>query len=122
MHFASLAMGMYGLLAAGNFLFAADASGAWESHHSFDIDGNLLQSVEWRNTGSQYVWNPLTNRIYHHRDGTSPNDIEWTELDPSTGLFVAQGDSPYHGDTLVVLPRFNNMHRVGRNISVTGSS
>ena len=101
-HFVSLASGMFGLLAAGDYLFAADASGAWESHHSFDVNGALIDSEEWRNTGAQYAWNSVTNRIYHQRDGTSPNDIEWTELDQSTGTFGADGDSPYHSGTLIV--------------------
>jgi hypothetical protein len=100
-HFANLAIGMHGLLAAGNYLFAADASGAWGTHYSLDINGVIVDSKEWSHTGTQYVWNSVTNRVYHHLDGISPNDIEWTELNQSTGLFGAQGDSPYHGDTLI---------------------
>lgn len=102
-HFTSMVGPVLGLLAAGEFLFAADQAGAWESHYSFRSDGTLADSEEWRDTSSQYVWNPVTNRVYHHRDGTSPNDVEWTELDPVTGIFGLNGDSPYHGDTISLL-------------------
>ena len=59
-HFASLASGIEGLLAAGDYLFAADFSGAGSSHHSFDMNGTLIDSEEWRETAAQYAWNSLT--------------------------------------------------------------
>lgn len=102
-HFTTLASKVLGLAIAGDFLFAADNSGAWNTHYTFNKAGKMLDSVDWRNTSHEYVWNPLTQRIYHFRNGTSPNDIEWTEIDSNTGVFGDDGDSPYHGGTLKIL-------------------
>ncbi|MGJ3257956.1 MAG: thrombospondin type 3 repeat-containing protein [Alcanivorax sp.] len=102
--FTALAQPVSGLLAAGDFVFAADASGAWQRHYSFDINGSAADSVEWRKSGREYVWNADAQRIYHFRDGSSPNDIEWIELDQGSGMFGAHGDSPYHGDYPITYP------------------
>lgn len=97
--FVNLPQAVLGLKSAGSFLFAADISGAWNRHYSFNSVGTLIDSAEWRNVSSEYLWNPETERIYHFRDGMSPNDIEWAELLQETGTFGADGDSPYHGDS-----------------------
>ncbi|MEN0037346.1 MAG: thrombospondin type 3 repeat-containing protein [Cellvibrio sp.] len=99
-HFSSLPSQTQGLLATGNFLFAVDNSGAWATHYSFAADGRIVDSKDWAYIGREYVWNPVTHRVYSHRDDTSPNDIVWRELNTETGMFVDSGDSPYHGDTL----------------------
>jgi hypothetical protein len=99
-HFLSLALGVKGLLASGDYLFAADSSGAWNTHYLIDSSGTVTSSEDWRKTAQQYIYSALTNRIYHFRDGTSPNDIEWTEFDPDSGILGNKGDSPYHGSTL----------------------
>jgi len=99
-HFVNLATGVRGLLTAGDYLFAADALRSQSSRHSFDVNGTLIDSKEWRETGTQYAWNPLTNRIYHTRDRSYPNDIRWTELDQATGNFGLNSRYPYHSDTL----------------------
>ncbi|HWV14356.1 MAG TPA: thrombospondin type 3 repeat-containing protein, partial [Cellvibrio sp.] len=101
-HFLTLATGVQGLLATGNYLFAADSSGAWSSQYIINDAGAIISSADWKNTSAQYVWSPVTNRVYHMRDGTSPNDIEWTEINPTTGTLDGEGDSPYHGDTLII--------------------
>lgn len=101
-HFTTLASSVLGLAAAGDFLFAADSSGAWNTHYTFNKEGEILDSVDWRHVADEYVWNSLTQRIYHFRNGTSPNDIEWTEINVDTGKFGDDGDSPYHGDTIKV--------------------
>jgi Thrombospondin type 3 repeat len=98
----TLPTSLEGLQTVGDYLFAADGSGAWNTHYLIDRFGTISDSVDWRNTGSQYLYNPTRSRIYHHRDFISPNDIEWTEFDPETGMWGADGDSPYHGDTLQV--------------------
>jgi hypothetical protein len=100
-HFTSLPTRVSGLIAAGNYLFAADQSGAWATHYSFSASGTKLSSFEWSYLGHEYAWNPITKRIYSHRDDTSPNDLVWRELDPDTGLLGDDSDSPYHGDTLI---------------------
>jgi|GEM_PF-1129154 len=98
-HFANLSTSIRGLLAAGNFLFAVD--GTWATHYSFSANGSSVASGNWTYAGSEYVWNSFTQRVYFHRDNTSPNDIVWRELNATTGAFVAEGESPYHGDTLI---------------------
>ncbi len=99
-HFVNLPSKTRGLLAFDNYLFAVDGSGAWATHYSFAENGTLIDSKEWAYIGGEYVWNPVTHRIYNHRDDTSPNDIVWREVDLQTGKFVGTGDSPYHGDVI----------------------
>ncbi|TLU64259.1 hypothetical protein FE810_11660 [Thalassotalea litorea] len=101
-HFTTLATGVRGLISAGNYLFAADGSGAWNTHYTFDQSGTIVSSDDWRNTSSTYLFNDNTNRVYHYRDGTSPNDLEWAGIAPETGLLDGHGDSPYHGGDLRV--------------------
>ncbi|HSC69672.1 MAG TPA: hypothetical protein VLC79_18405, partial [Cellvibrio sp.] len=100
-HFANLPTGTLGLLATGNYVFAVDGSGAWATHYTFDINGTIVASEDWSYVGREYVWNPLAHRVYLHRDDTSPNDIVWREINPNDGTFVTEGESPYHGDTLI---------------------
>lgn len=101
-HLITLPGPIYGLLSAGNYVFAHDPSGAWGTHYLINSIGAIVSSVEWRDPGAQYVFNPRLGRIYHHRDGTSPNDIEWSDFNTQTGMWGANGDSPYHGDTLQI--------------------
>lgn len=102
--FANLPQSVLGLESAGNYLFAVDASGARERFYSFDSSGAMVDSVEWRYNSPEYLWNPVTERIYHFRSGISPNDIEWSELNSATGLFGAEGDSPYHSSDYAAAP------------------
>lgn len=102
--FVNMSQSVLGLEAAGDYLFAVDDSGAWERFYSYDQDGGLIDSVEWRNASSEYLWNPTTERVYHFRDGTSPNDIEWSELHAADGTFGTKGDSPYHSSEYATPP------------------
>ena len=102
--FTNLPQSVLGLESAGDYLFAVDASGAWERFYSFDASGTMVDSVEWRHASSEYLWNPVTERIYHFRSGTSPNDIEWSELSSTTGLLGSKGDSPYHSSGYAAAP------------------
>jgi hypothetical protein len=101
-YFVTLPGAVGGLLSAGNYIFAHDATGAWGTHYLFNSNGEKVDSKDWRNKGAQYVYNPILNRIYHYRDDTSPNDIEWADFNPQTGVWLNNGDSPYHGDTLKI--------------------
>ena len=89
-HFSSLPLAITGLLAVDDFLFAADASGAWNRHYSYSEDGTLINSKEWRNVSSEYLYITLTNRIYHFS-----SRLEWAEIDPATGELGNDGDAPY---------------------------
>lgn len=101
-HFTTLATPPSGLLAAGNHVFAADHS-VNGSHYLFNQAGEITDHASFRYSGLQYVFNPTLNRIYHYRSGVSPDDLEWTEFDPNTGLWGDRGDSPYHGQQLQTL-------------------
>ncbi len=99
-HFTTLPLSVLGLASVENLLFAVDSSGAWNSYYTFDESGTMLSSVEWQNPSREYLWSEAVGRLFHYRDGTSPNDLEWIAIDSSTGEFGLDGDSPFHGDTI----------------------
>lgn len=53
--------------------------------------------------GDHNTWDPVKRRVYHFRDGTSPNDLHYDTID-SNGAITGGGDSPYHGDFTVQKP------------------
>jgi hypothetical protein len=95
--FATLSGDPLGLAVAGDYVVAVDTEGAWESHYTFDSTGALLDAVEWNHPSPEYVWSEANERLYFFRQGTSPNDLHWEQIDQSTGLIVDEGESPYHG-------------------------
>lgn len=95
-HFTSLATTPRGMLAIEDFLFATDPSGAWNRYYSFDANGSLVSTVDWRNTSPEFHWNASLQRIYYVRAGVSPSDMEWTAFSARTGALGADGESPYH--------------------------
>jgi hypothetical protein len=96
--FAKLPLKVAGLVATGKYLMAQDASGAWATHYLFDKDGKLTQSKDWNYYSSTYEWAAATSRVYFFRDGTSPNDLMFEEIDQASGLIKSAGETPYHGD------------------------
>ena len=101
--FANLATSPRGLIAAGEFLIGADNSGAWESHTSFAVDGSKIDYDDWNRPFKQAAWSEVTRRIYHFRDGTSPNDLHYEEINQD-GSFGAQGETPYHSSVGITYP------------------
>ena len=101
--FYNLPGSVLGLTAAGDFLFAVDASGSWETHYVISDSGTLLSSDDWRTTSRVFEWSPANSKVYHFRDGTSPNDIIQTPID-SQGIIGNDVDSPYHGGVGTVPP------------------
>ncbi len=101
---ASLPSTALGMAVAGDFLFAVDASGAWNSHYTFDSLGQPISAVEWSYFSEDYVWNPYNNKIFYFRDSNSPNDLISEEIDPITGVISNDQDSPYHGDFVIRHP------------------
>ena len=101
--FASTAASSLGLATAGEYVFAVDPSGAWDSHYTFSPSGSLLSSVDWNYYSRQYEWDPVTRRMYFFRDGSSPNDLHWEQIGLD-GSIVAEGESPYHGEVNAVTP------------------
>lgn len=102
--FATLAMDVEGLAAAGRHVLAQDGSGAWATHYIFDRNGTLTDQKDWNYYSREYAWDAVTSRIYHLRDSTSPNDLHFEVIDQATGKIVASGETPYHGDYAISTP------------------
>jgi hypothetical protein len=51
-----------------------------------------------------HAWSPKRQRLFHFRDGISPNDLLYTSVDPTTGELLLLNDSPYHGDFSIAPP------------------
>jgi Ca2+-binding RTX toxin-like protein len=110
--FASLPQSPIGLSMAGDYVFAADPSGAWVSHYTFAPDGELVENVEWNYFSEEYVWNEANQKMYFFRDSTSPNDLLWEEInadgetypdEPAGGIGRRQ-DSPDHSSAGIQHP------------------
>lgn len=83
----------------GNYLYTIDDSGAWESHATFSLaSGERVFSDEWRNDSHGAAYGPTSRRVFTFRDGTSPNDIYYEEVDQANGALSSDIESPYHGD------------------------
>jgi len=102
--FANLAMSVNGLASVGQFVLAQDDSGAWESHHIYDVNGVLTDSVDWNHYSRVYTWNEVNDRVYFFRDTTSPNDLQYEVIDQVSGDIVAEGETPYHGAYAIIPP------------------
>ncbi|HMJ10146.1 MAG TPA: hypothetical protein VK524_02010 [Polyangiaceae bacterium] len=96
--FAALPYAPHGLAATGNFVLAADGSGAWNSHFTFDTNGNPITWSEWNYRSGEYAFSVANSRVYFFRDDTSPNDIHWEMVDQTSGAITSEGESAYHGD------------------------
>lgn len=92
-----------GLATAGEFIFASDPSGAWNSHYVFSPSGNIIQAVEWNYFSRVWEWDPVKRRMYFFRDDTSPNDLHYETID-TTGKITGEGETPYHGDFTIATP------------------
>ena len=101
--FANLATNPRGLIAAGEYVIGADNSGAWESHTSFAPDGSKIDYSDWNYPLNDAVWSEETRRIYHFRDGTSPNDLLSSAINLD-GTLGEQIDSPYHSSSGIQYP------------------
>jgi hypothetical protein len=83
----------------GSYLYTIDDSGAWESHATFSLaTGERVFSDEWRNDSHGAFYAPQSKRVFTFRDGTSPNDIYYEEVNQETGALSTDVESPYHGD------------------------
>ncbi len=88
-----------GLATAGTYVVAV-ANG----NNYIRADGTLASST----TSSSYVsptmtWDPALRRLYHFRDGISPNDLHYEAIS-ATGQITSSSETPYHGDFAVVPP------------------
>ncbi len=92
--FATLPSAPLGLAAAGEYLFAADGSGAWISHYTFAPDGTQLSAEDWNYYSSEYIWSDVQQKMYFFRDDTSPNDLLSEVI--TNGVLGGYTDSPLH--------------------------
>ncbi|MES2924602.1 MAG: fibronectin type III domain-containing protein [Verrucomicrobiota bacterium] len=53
--------------------------------------------------GNHNTWDPVNRRVYHFRDGTSPNDLHFDTIS-AAGLITGGGETPYHGDYSMLKP------------------
>lgn len=92
----------HGLSAAGNFLFSADPSGAWESHYTISFEGQIVDSKEWSHASAEYIWNNNTRRMYYFTQW-SPRDLEYVEIG-ATGQFGIEREAPQHSSAGFTYP------------------
>ena len=91
------------LHAAGDYLLV-QAQGQY--------DGNVLslnKAGQVVAQGGNYIGNhsffdPQSSRIYHFRDGISPNDLQFWTISQADGQFGNAGESPYHGAFTILPP------------------
>lgn len=103
--FVSLPYRPVGLLAVDDLLFAvAMDDQAYGIHYLFDAAGEKLAELNQRPFGSEYIWNPSNNRIYHTSRNFSPDNIFWAEIDASAQNWGETGMSPYSDGFLARLP------------------
>ena len=98
--FASFTWAPRSLAVAGEFLFVS-ADG---TVRILSASGSTVSAPSsFTYTGAENAWDPVRRRIYHFRDGTSPNDLHFDNLSLS-GAITGGGESPYHGDISTVAP------------------
>jgi hypothetical protein len=99
--FTNTAMGVGGLTAAGNYVVAQDGSGAWATHYVISASGVITDQAEWNHVSSEATWDPVHSRLYYY-SMWSPRDLNWEQIDQTTGQIVQQGETPYHGDFTLI--------------------
>ena len=104
-HLTTLPQNPLGLEMAGDYLFAVDPSGAWNSHYTIDASsGVTVSNIEWNYYSKKYIYSSVNNKMYFFRDDTSPNDLLWEEISSDSGTIGIKKDSPYHGDYKISHP------------------
>lgn len=66
--------------------------------HLIDSNGAITDTSSDSYFSNTLAWNAQNNRLYHFRDGISPNDIMYTSISQTNGVFGEVIESPYHGD------------------------
>lgn len=102
-YFATSPQAPLGLSTANEYVFVCDPTGAWVSHFTYHPDGPMVSQKEWNRFSTEYIWSATNSKMYHFRDGTSPNDLIWEEID-ADGTIGNQMDSPYHSSTGIQHP------------------
>ena len=86
------------LSSAGNFL-ATQVNGGYNSGYVLNSSGvTTTHGGYYYGYSRETAWDPVSSRLYYTRDGLSPNDLHYDEIDQATGLIAATGETPYHGE------------------------
>ena len=56
-----------------------------------------IVSQGWGGFSRDYAFDPVHSRLYQFSDGSSPNDLHYTVINPATGQVGAGEETPYHG-------------------------
>ena len=89
---------------AGKFL-VAQANAGYDSGYVLNSSGATVDhGGYYYGYSRETAWDPVSARIYYFRDGISPNDLHYDEIDQSTGLVGAQNETPYHGAYSIIGP------------------
>lgn len=110
--FYTMASTPVGLATAGDYLFTVTTSGSWSTHYTIAPNGSLVDTVDTNYYSAGYYWSETNQKMYFFRDGISPNDILWEEINANGTAYAGevQGgirtkkDSPYHGEDSFVHP------------------
>jgi len=98
--FANIPLAVDGLASVGNYTLAQDSSGSWNTHYVFEVNGTLTDSKDWNYYSREYSWNPNNSRVFFFGN----NDLNYEEIDQTTGLISGKGDSPHHDYYKPILP------------------
>jgi hypothetical protein len=90
--FSTVPTGVNGLTSADDFLLAHAAMS-----YVLDSSGAIVGPGGGNPSSRDITWDPVNSRLYYFRDGSSPNDLHYQEIDPTTGEVVSGGETPYHG-------------------------
>ena len=93
-----MSAGVSSLSDAGNYLLV-QTNGGYGSGFILDSSGVVLgNGGYYYGYSRETVWDPVSSRAYYFRDGLSPNDLHFDQINQATGAIVTTGETPYHGD------------------------
>jgi hypothetical protein len=101
--FADLSGSVRSLASVGNYMLAQDGGSGYNAHFIFAANGTITEQRSL-NYSREYSWDPVSSRVYFHRDDVSPNDLHYAVVNQSTGQITALGETPYHGGNHSFLP------------------
>jgi hypothetical protein len=78
--------GQFAYVSTGNHLMTFSPAGQHISNSRFN-----------HYSGNHNVWDPVKRRVYHFRDGLSPNDLHFETIS-NRGVITEEGETPYHGN------------------------
>ena len=102
--FSEVAEPVWGMYSLDNYLLVRDSGGYRGSLSLVNQSGVVTHRREFSYFSQLATFNAVNSRLYHFRDGISPNDIHYVEVNLADGTFGSQQDSPHHGDYSIRYP------------------